>query len=228
MRLTKKIIENMKFTKEEAFEKLKGLLTNNGRKSLRMSEKSLGGQIETLMPLIADDEMELDAFIEKVRPSFDIMNSNAEKDKSDFIREWKKDHPEPDEQQRKPSADGGKDGEMAALMERLNALEKKNEEAEMARAIEGKRGELRTKMREKGIDDDEWSGMMLSEITLSADSDVDAKAESLLRIYNRQHAGTPKGWTPHASTGASEDSAKLFEKVRKLKEQRDEAQKAVL
>lgn len=224
----------MKFTKEEAFEKLKGLLTNNGRKSLRMSEKSLGGQIETLMPLIADDEMELDVFIEKVRPSFDIMNSNAEKDKSDFIREWKKEHPEPEPE---PEPDKEKDKskdrkeentEMAALMERLNALERKNEEAEMARAIEGKRGELRAKMREKGIDDDEWSGMMLSEITLSADSDVDAKAESLLKIYNRQHAGTPKGWTPHASTGTSDDSAKLFEKVRKLKEQRDEAQKAVL
>ena len=225
MRLTKKN-RKMKFTKEEAFEKLKGLLTNNGRKSLRMSEKSLGGQIETLMPLIADEEMDLDAFVEKVRPSLEIMNSNAEKDKSDFIRDWKKEHPEPEPDKDKARKD--ENPEMVALMERLTALEKQNADAERERNIAGKRGELKAKLREKGIEDAEWTDMALSEITLSEDSDVDAKAESLLKLYNRQNAATPKGWSPHSASGTSEDSAKLFEKVRALKAQRDEAQKAVL
>lgn len=220
----------MKFTKEEAFEKLKGMLTNNGRKSLRMSEKSLGGQIETLMSLIADEEMDLDAFAEKVRPSLEIMNSNAEKDKSDFIREWKKEHPEPepDKEKDKPKDRKEENPEMAALMERLAALEKRNEDAERDRNIAGKRSELQARLREKGIEDTEWSDMVLAEITLSEDCDVEARAESLLKLYNRQKAATPTGWTPQSSSGTSGDSAKLFEKVRKLKEQRDEAQKAVL
>ena len=69
----------MKFTKEEAFEKLKGLLTNNGKKDLQMSERSINEQLEVLMPLIANDEMELDDFIVKVKTSFEVMNSNAKK-----------------------------------------------------------------------------------------------------------------------------------------------------
>ena len=83
----------MKFTKEQAFENLKGFLTNNGKKTLRMSEKSINKQLETLMPLVANDEMELADFVEKVKPTFETMNSNAEKDNSDFVKQWEKDHP---------------------------------------------------------------------------------------------------------------------------------------
>ena len=64
----------MKFTKEQAFEKLKAILTNSGKKPLRMSEQSINKQLETLMPLIASEETELDDFVEKVKPTFETMN----------------------------------------------------------------------------------------------------------------------------------------------------------
>lgn len=85
----------MKFTKEQAFEKLKAILTNDGKKTLRMSEKSINAQLDTLMPLIASDETELDDFVEKVKPTFETMNGNAEKDQSAFVEDWNKKHPQP-------------------------------------------------------------------------------------------------------------------------------------
>ena len=57
----------MKFTKEEAFEKIKGLLTNNGKKDLQMSERSVNEQLEVLMPWIANEEKECTDFIRKVK-----------------------------------------------------------------------------------------------------------------------------------------------------------------
>ena len=46
----------MKFTKEQAFEKLKGFLTESGKKPLRMTELSLNRQLDTLMPILTNDE----------------------------------------------------------------------------------------------------------------------------------------------------------------------------
>ena len=44
----------MKFTKEQAFEILRSNLTNGGKKTLRMSEKSINAQLDTLIPLVAN------------------------------------------------------------------------------------------------------------------------------------------------------------------------------
>ena len=89
----------MKFTKEQAFEILRSNLTNGGKKTLRMSEKSINAQLDTLIPLVANDDMELNDFIEKVKTTFATMNSNAEKDNSDFIKQWKEQHPDPNPNQ---------------------------------------------------------------------------------------------------------------------------------
>ena len=186
----------MKFTNEQALEKLKDILTNGGKKTLRMSEKSIVRQLETLTPLIADDEMELDAFIEKVRVSFETMNSNVEKDNSDFVNQWKKDHPE----NGGDGGDGGKGGsgggdvtpaaspEMQALLDRMKALEDRNSAMEREKTLSQKRRDLKKKLKDKGIANEEWSDMVLSEISINEDTDVDAKAESLLKLYNKQRA----------------------------------------
>lgn len=222
----------MKFTKEEAFEKLKAHLTNSGRKTLRMSERSLEGHIEDLMSLIANDETELDDFFEKAKGFVERANSNAEKDRSDFIKEWKKDNPSPakktDAQDSQDPDKGDKgDDAMSQMMKRLEELEKKNAARDMETKISAKRDELLNAMKEKGIKDEQWSKDLVSEISISEDLDVAAKADSFLKLYNRQQAKVPKGWTPGSPSGTS-DSKNLFDDVKKLKQQRDEAQKKVV
>lgn len=215
----------MKFTKEEALEKLKGYLTNNGRKTLRMSERSLDGQLDTLMPLIANDEMELDDFFEKVKGSFEIMNSNAEKDKSDFVKEWKtKNADQKAAAQQEPE---DKDNPNKELLDRIAALEGKIHEEERTKAIGQKRQELKAKMKEAGVADADWTDMVLSEIAITEDLDVKSKADSLVKLYNKQQGASPSERTPGRPSG-KQDGKNLFDDVKKLKKQRDEAQKKVV
>ena len=209
----------MKFTKDEALEKLKGILTIDGKKPLRMSEKSLERQLETLMPLVADDEMELDVFVEKIKVSFETMNSNAEKDNADFVRKWNEEH-KPDKGGN--GEDGGEDRSRDIPEELLNRL-KSLEEKELAREAEREqsrlRRELKKTLKEKGVSDDEWCDLMIGETSLDKDTDISAKAESLLKIYNRQEAIINTDVTPR---GASRSGKALEESFAKIAKRRNE------
>lgn len=208
----------MKFTKEEALEKLKGYLTNNGRKTLRMSERSLEGHVDDLMSLIANEEMELDEFFEKSKGFVERANSNAEKDRSDFIKDWKAKNPVQQQQQQQEPED--KDNPNKDLLDRIAALERTIQEEEKSKAIVMKRRELKSKMKDLGISDNDWTDMVLGEISISEDLDVAAKADSLLKLYNLQNASSTSEQTPRipSRTHNTEDP---FAKVKKMKEQRD-------
>lgn len=205
----------MKFSKEEALEKLRGILTNGGKKTLRMSEKSIERQLETLMPLIADDETELDDFIAKVKTSFEVMNSNVEKDNADFVNQWKKDHPDNDD--RGKGGNGGQPSEspeLKEILERMKVLEEKNNATEREKVVAQKRRDLKRKLKEKGVDNEEWCEMILSEIPISEELDTESKADSLLKIYNKQKAKFTPGLSP-LETGKGEETGKgLFADIK--------------
>ena len=188
----------MKFTKEQAFEILRSNLTNGGKKTLRMSEKSINAQLDTLIPLVANDEMELNDFIEKVKPTFATMNSNAEKDNSDFIKQWKEQHPDPTPNPNtEPPKQTTENPEIKAMLDRIAALEKENNENKLKAEVAVKRNELVAKMKEKGINDAEWIDSFLGEVTIDKDIDVEAKANSFLKIYTKTKAIVDPSQTPH-------------------------------
>ena len=222
----------MKFTKEEAFEKLKGYLTNNGKKTLRMSERSINKQLESLMPLIAGEDMELDDFIGKVKDTFSVMNSNVEKDNSDFVKEWEKNHPveNPKPNDPKPT-DPKPDDATALLLKRIEELEKKEIERAKEANIALKKKELLKAMKEKGIKDEQWSKDFISEITITEDMNVDEKADAFLKIYNKSAAAnTGDGATPLGSNSNGDDPNKKdpFAEARKIVEQRHKDREGLL
>lgn len=221
----------MKFTKEEAFEKLKGLLTNNGKKDLQMSERSVNEQLEVLMPLIANDEMELDDFIGKVKTSFEVMNSNAKKDNSDFIKEWEKNHPVTEPPKSDPPKNNEPSDAMAALLKRIDELEKKNAERDKEVVLAQKRKDLLKAMKDKGIKDENWSKSFIEEISITEDFDVDAKADAYLKIYNKSQAGqTGNGSTPFGSSSNGGDPNKKdpLAAARAIIEQRNKEREGLL
>lgn len=221
----------MKFTKEEAFEKLKGLLTNNGKKDLQMSERSVNEQLEVLMPLIANDEMELDDFIVKVKTSFEVMNSNAKKDNSDFVKEWEKNHPATEPPKPETKKDDEPRDAMAALLKRIDELEKKNAERDKEVILAQKRKDLLKAMKDKGIKDENWSKSFIEEISITEDFDVDAKADAYLKIYNKSQAGqTGNGSTPFGSSSNGGDPNKKdpLAAVRAIIEQRNKEREGLL
>lgn len=220
----------MKFTKEEAFESLKGILTNNGKKTLRMSEKSINRQLESLMPLIANEEMELKDFVDKVKDTFSVMNSNAEKDNSDFVKQWEKDHPQTNPEP--PKADEpNPDDAMAKMLKRLEELESREAERDKEAKMSQKKKDLLKAMKEKGIKDEQWSKDLVAEISLTEDFDVEAKADSYLKLYNKSQAASAgdNGATPAGtSNSGGNKEAHRFDYLKKDFEREQERGKNVI
>ena len=88
----------MKFTKEELSEKLKYKLTNNGKKPMQQSERTFKKLVEKIyarLEKMDDDDTELDDAVADYLEDFQEIEGNLNKDKADFVKEWKKKHPEP-------------------------------------------------------------------------------------------------------------------------------------
>lgn len=200
----------MKFTKEEAVEKLNQKLTNGGKKPLRMSARTLEGQTETLLNLIANDETELDDFVEKIIPSLEAINSNMEHDMSEFI---KKQTPTPTPAP-KPNPTPGPEDALAKALERLSILEEKEASRGREAAIETKRKEIREYLSKNGVKNKEWVDMALGMVTLKEDVEVEGSAKEILALYNKSLAGgepfVPGQPTPGGAGAPNYDDVKAI------------------
>ena len=194
----------MKFTKEEAYKKLEALLTNEGKKTLRMSSKSMEAQLDALIPLVANDEMELDDFVGKVKVSFETMNSNAEYDNSAFIKKWREEHEEKKPQETKMQETNPDD-----LTERILDLEKKLAEEEKKKLVESKRKEFKSKLKDKGIKDEDFISSIVDEIGFSEDFDMDSKSESVLKMYNKIVAGVSSNSTTQKTSTTKKEGGQF-------------------
>lgn len=219
----------MKFTKEQAFEKLKGELTKGG-KTPRLSDRSINDYVENLMEVEAgNEELELDAFVTRYKKSLISMNGNVEHDVStsvnDFKTNWEKDHPT----QKPPVTTPPAEDPNKAILDRLKALEDENARIKSEKTISDKRKELKAKMTEKGINNDDWAEGMLSQIVITPDIDIDAKANELLAFYNKTMSNIPRQVVTPAAPGSvvdTRDSA-IAQASAKAKAQHEEQQRAL-
>ena len=84
------------------------------------------------------------------------------------------------------------------MMDRIAALEKENNENRLKAEVAERRTELVAKMKEKGITDTEWIDSFLGEVTIDKDIDVEAKANSFLKIYNKTKSSINPSQTPQS------------------------------
>lgn len=212
----------MKFTKEQAVEKLNHVLTNGGKKPLRMSAKTLESQVETLLAFVSDEEMELDAFVEKVKGGLSSINSNIEHDNSDFIKKYKEEHPD-----QKPEApkDTKEDDPNADLMRRIAELEKKEADRNERAAVEAKRAEIKKYLSDNNVKNGKWIDSILNLATIGKDDDVDEVGKTFLGLYNESmQPGTPV--TPGSpSPGGGSGGADAFAELREMRKRRAENEK---
>lgn len=188
----------MKFTKQQAFESLKGELAKGG-KTPRLSDRSINDYVENLLEIEADnEELELDAFVAKYKKTLLSMNGNVEHDVSsgvnDFKTQWEKDHPakqEPKDTTKSQEPSKDEDPQLKAILDRLKNLEDENNAMKEEKSLSQKKKDLLSKMKEKGIDNDDWSNGIVAQIQITPDLDVDAKAGELLEFYNKTMAYTP-------------------------------------
>ena len=191
----------MKFTKEEANKELVAKMTAKGEK-LNLSQRSMNEQVEHLYTLIANEEMELADFVEKVLPFVKTSDANVRNDVSQGIKDYKSQNPivepkkEPIVEPNNPNKE---------LLERLEALEKKNRENELKLHNQNIKSNLSTKMKELGIKNTKWIDMMLENVSITEDFDVDTNATKYLELYNTMQADVDPSVTPNSTQGGKQD-----------------------
>ena len=176
----------MKFTREQANKELVAKMTANGEK-LSVSDRTINEHLDTLMPLMGE-EMELQDFVEKCLPLFKSTDANVRNDVSVGIREYKAANPvvEPQKTSQEPTAK--QSGEYADLLKRIEELENEKARASKEKKVGTIKEEIVSKLKSKGVKDDEWINALLSEVNVTEDFQVDAKVESYLGLYNKQNA----------------------------------------
>jgi hypothetical protein len=220
----------MKFKPSEAQKKILSNLTKGG-KTCYLSERTMSENVEQLISLLVNDETELDAFVEQAMPFFKSINGNLQNDQSQFVTKWNEDHPspKPDPDPAPPTDDPKESAAVKAIKAELEAIKKEREEEKKERekyraeaAQKEKKNELIAKLKEKGVDDKEWTDTFLAEVTIAEDADVDAKVDTYLKLYNKGKAGGKPTPTPGPTGGGGgEDFDSLKEAAKLAKAQRE-------
>ena len=191
----------MKFTKEEANKELVAKMTAKGEK-LNLSQRSINEQVEHLYTLVANEEMELADFVEKVLPFVKTSDANVRNDVSQGIKDYKSQNSivEP---KKDPIVEPNNPNK--ELLKRLEALEKKNRENELKLHNQNIKSNLSTKMKELGIKNTKWIDMMLENVSITEDFDVDTNATKYLELYNTMQADVDPSVTPDSTQGGKQD-----------------------
>lgn len=215
----------MKFTQTDAAKKISGILTRGG-KDQQLSDRTIAENIDSLMKALVNDDTELDDFVKIVEPMFKTWQNNAKKDTSDFIAKWEEDHP--DTLKDEPKKDEPKTTpEYEALKAEIEALKAANALNEKNQKLSAKKTDLITALGNKGIKDKEWLDTFLSEVNITEDMDVEAKAESYAKLYNKSKANVSPTPTPGNPTGGGEDDFASLKAASELAKQRDEQLKNI-
>lgn len=197
----------MKFTKEQAVEQLKGLLTEGG-KTLHLSDRTINENIDDLIPLLVNDETELSDFISKALPFVKRTNANFEKEKADFIKSYKPTQSQTTQQQQSktPPTD---DDALSQLQAQIQQLQDKIEREEKEKALSQVRKNFKSELKSAGIKDDKWIDTYISKIQISEDLDIKEEAKSTLELYNLSRVDIPDGTTPYKPIGGDHSKSKI-------------------
>ena len=195
----------MKFTEEEFSEKLKKSLTSDGKKPMQMSERTFKKFVGKIYKRIEkyDEESELDASVEEYLEEFEELEGNYNKDRADFVKDWKEKHPDKKEPEKKdPNTDKDTDERITSLLKKVEEMQAEMKEAKTKAAISKKRDELKSTLKKAGIDDSEWIKGYLGKLNITEDTDVDSEKDDALKLYNRQNV-SPSHATPGYTGGGN-------------------------
>lgn len=206
----------MEFTKEEAREKITAAFSKKVEK-IADWERTIKENVDTLWNLLGEEnDITLDSFVEKSLPLLEtangLMNKKGKTVATNFeaqIDELKKKIEAYEKKSDPPKEENGVQVEgVKELMERIQRLEEERAEEQKSKTLSDKRDGLFSKIKEKGVKDDEWISLILSKAAINEETDIEKEAESYVEIYNKSHSETPPGVTPKKGGGTNSDRIK--------------------
>ncbi len=172
---------------------------------MQMSERTFKKFVGKIYKRIEkyDEEAELDASVEEYLEEFEELEGNYNKDRADFVKDWKEKHPDKKEPENKaPNNDKDTDERITSLLKKVEEMQAEMKEAKTKAAISKKRDELKSTLKKAGIDDSEWIKGYLGKLNITEDTDVDSEKDDALKLYNRQNV-SPSHATPGYTGGGN-------------------------
>ena len=201
-----KINAEMKFTKEEFSEKLKSKLTNMGKKPMQQSERTFKRLIEKIYSRLekVDDDSELDDVVLDYYDDFAEIEANINKDKADFVKDWNKNHPDPEDKEPDKPNVPPTDDKFDKLLKKFEELERRETERDKAEKVSKLRKQLKSELRKDGIEDSEWLDSYLDKLNITEETDIETEKTDALKLFNRVNSST-NTITPSATGGKGGD-----------------------
>lgn len=200
------------FTREQAIEALKAKIPTKD-KELDLG-RTITEAVDNSIELVGEDsEMELNDFVEKVwkqvKTSIGLTHSENSKVANklqgqidDLKKQIKGGKGEDDDDDGK-----NKDPKIKALQDELDEIKKRLHDADSQKSIAEKRTAIKNKMAES-IKDNDWIDGYLAQITVTEETDVEAKARDYIEFYNKTHTRGGK-ITPKSTDGDDDDDSQV-------------------
>ena len=220
----------MKFTKEEALEKIKAMFSKKVEK-IDSWERTIKENIENLCDLLGEEsEIELDVFAEKAVKMLETQKGHINKENSTVAEGLKKQIEElkkqiPSKKKKKGEEDDDDDDPNNELEERLKKIEDELKQERTKNTLSQKKSELKAELKKKGVENEKWVNRMLDKISITEETDIESEAESLVEMYNDfVSEETPEGVTPRRSAPQSQLD-KIKETIKAAGESREAEEK---
>lgn len=217
----------MKFTKENAVKSLEAKFKEKA-KSLDLS-RTINEHVNNMLELVGDDEnLELEKFVSTVEKviatSVGLVNyevGSTSKAKDAEIEELKKKIQQKTEPIEPHKQKEPENPELKAILERLKTLESERSEETKKMKISEKRNALVEKIKADGVKNADWVSDIVSNVSVTEETDVEAESKKYVEMYNKYFSKTPANISPEGThTDEGSEKNPVLDRVRELQKQR--------
>ncbi len=211
----------MIFTQDEAYNSIVAEFTKGNQKATPLfNEIGMRGVISDDFDLLGESEMTLADYVSKRFKSFQNIDGNIRKVNSLTIKDAEIAAVEKYKTENPPAVlsstgEGEGDEKYKSLEERIAAFEKAKADDERIAKISEKRKSIIAAAKELGVTDIDYVKDLVSEMTVSEDTDVSEKADRCLKLWNKNNATVPLGGAAGGGAGGK-GGTEDFSDIKKL------------
>lgn len=208
----------MALSKENLYKQIVSKMTANGEK-LGLSERSINENLDVLIPLLDNDSITEEEFLNKTLDLFKTSNANIKNDVSVGIKNYKTEQEKLLEEEKKKNKPNENLTEMEKLLERIKVLEDNNTQMAEQKKINEKKSSIKNYLKEKGVDNEKWIDLIIDQVSIKGEDVVEDRGKQLLDMYNTMVADPKLNITPNQHQNTFNKDNQLDEILKEAGEQ---------
>ncbi len=208
----------MALSKENLYKQIVSKMTANGEK-LGLSERSINENLDVLIPLLDNDSITEEEFLNKTLNLFKTSNANIKNDVSVGIKNYKVEQEKLLEEEKKKNKPNENLTEMEKLLERIKVLEDNNTQMAEQKKINEKKSSIKNYLKEKGVDNEKWIDLIVDQVSIKEEDVVEDRGKQLLDMYNTMVADPKLNITPNQNQNNYNKDNQLDEILKEAGEQ---------